>query len=500
MAVVKNDAAKNQIIKILRKQGYPTYARLVDYFDIYLTDNPNVIGYMVPGQAKIVLNSQLGISQVSTVVRHEILHEYLTHGPRTREFEKSHPELGSNHELSNIAADYEISNKGYTNADKLTIRHLALGDRILRGLVTEDDYPDWEYKTFEEMYTELLKQHQQDQQKLQDLIQRICDMTQTDPDDLSDDIQDTQDKAQSDSGKAKAGQLKKELDKIKDDVKDAQGGSGSEDKPDDKKQANKEDRGSKSGSRSDSNKGGSTEDSTPFDTPEEQKKKQDLANRIAKIKEILQDIKIQEQIQDETTSAVRKDRVAQAARDAERVTGSGIYQFKLNLNRFIASQIEEFEDDSYARVHPSYEDSEFILPGKMWKEEKHIPRINVYWDVSGSFNSAAKTAAARKAIESLNRYVTDGQIVIDVFYFAADVQSERSKCNTWGTNGKPILDHIEQTNPDNVIVITDGDISDCNRVVKVPGAVWMLFYDSRSQNLIDHLKGKRQTKYYDVKY
>ena len=110
-----------------------------------------------------------------------------------------------------------------------------------------------------------------------------------------------------------------------------------------------------------------------------------------------------------------------------------------------------------------------------------------------------KSAAAFKAIETLNQYVRDGDIEIRVYYFADKVGSERGKVGG-GTRGTPILDHIEQTKPTNVIVITDGDIGDCHRVVKVPGAVWMLFYDSRSQNLMEHLKGKRQNKYYDIVY
>ena len=113
MATTLRNDAKNEIINILRKQGYPTYARLVDLFDIYLTDDENVIGYMIPGQAKIVLNKDLSINQVSTIVRHEILHEYLTHGPRQQEFDKAHPELNPHlapHDISNIAADFEISN------------------------------------------------------------------------------------------------------------------------------------------------------------------------------------------------------------------------------------------------------------------------------------------------------------------------------------------------------------------------------------------------------
>ena len=68
----------------------------------------------------------------------------------------------TNHDLSNIAADFEISNRGYTDADKRNVRKIKLGDQILRGLVTEDEYPDWEDKTYEEMYDELTKEYQKD--------------------------------------------------------------------------------------------------------------------------------------------------------------------------------------------------------------------------------------------------------------------------------------------------------------------------------------------------
>ena len=139
----RDEAAKEQIIRKLRSEGYPTYARLLDLFDLNLTDNPNVVGYMLPGKAKIVLNENLSIDQVSTIVRHEILHEWLSHGARGEKFDKEHPDLLPDHDTSNIAADYEISNVGYTDKDKRAARAIILGDKTLQGLVTEDQYPGW---------------------------------------------------------------------------------------------------------------------------------------------------------------------------------------------------------------------------------------------------------------------------------------------------------------------------------------------------------------------
>ena len=140
-------AAKNQIIDILNKQGYPTYSRLLDKLDVKLIDtnkSPEAIAYLDTRTATIYLNPNLNIEQVSTIVRHEILHEYLTHMARAEKFKQSDPKYKNiPHDIVNIAADYEISNRGYTEKDKDIARSIILKDQILRGLVTEDEHADW---------------------------------------------------------------------------------------------------------------------------------------------------------------------------------------------------------------------------------------------------------------------------------------------------------------------------------------------------------------------
>ena len=507
MALTLRNDAKNEIIKILRNQGYPTYARLVDFFDIYLTDDPEVIGYMIPGKAKIVLNKDLNIDQVSTIVRHEVLHEYLTHGPRQQKFDNEHPELNPQlapHDLSNIAADFEISNKGYTAADKATIRGIKLGDKkeTLRGLVTEDDHPDWVNLSYEEMYKKLLEENAEDRQEIKNLLDQIQKLSRKDIEDMIDDAESMQ--------------------------------GGSDQNSDEESKSNKQDQGSSSdtdsGSDSDSDSDSDTSGTQDkaakaakaakklkddadevdkasersegiFDTPEEQEAKADIAARAQQIRDFINNIKEQERMNDENARAIQKEMDKRAAADTQRYMGSGLQQFKLNLNRFIATQIDDIgePEDTYRVLDPRYEDSDFLMPGQIRRYNKQIPLINVYHDASGSFDKPEKTAAAFKAIETLNKYVRDGDIEIKVYYFANRVGPDRNNVGG-GTDGTPILDHIEATRPTNVIIITDGDISDCRRVVKVPGAVWMLFYDSRSENIMEHVKGKQQNKYYDITY
>ena len=64
------------------------------------------------------------------------------------------------------------------------------------------------------------------------------------------------------------------------------------------------------------------------------------------------------------------------------------------------------------------------------------------------------------------------------------------------------MNHIEQTKPTNVVVITDSDVDNAGNhsLVTVPGAVWMLFYDREANDFAKVLKGKQETKTYLVDY
>ena len=167
------------ITRLLKTQGSKTYARLFSNFDLNLTNNPEVIAFMEPGKGRIVVNETLDEKQISTVVRHEILHEYLKHERRLLyklakdmdseiEFDDlddlSIQELKRtlySNKLFNIAGDYEISNRGYTEKDKENIRAILLNGEIVRGLVTEDDHPDWVDLSIEEMYDKLQEQQEE---------------------------------------------------------------------------------------------------------------------------------------------------------------------------------------------------------------------------------------------------------------------------------------------------------------------------------------------------
>ena len=499
MAVVKRNDAKDQIMDVLSEEGYPSYAKLLSLFDVFLTDDPDVVAYMIPGKAAIVLNQNLNIDQVSTLVRHEILHEYFTHAERQAEFQKKHPELPADHQLSNIAGDYDISNRGYTEKDKRIARAIQLNGQTLTGLVTEDQHPDWVGLSFEEMYEKLAEERKKDMEDLKELIQQLSKLTPQDIDDLQKQIDEARDQAEKQSDKTQQSGNKSGQPKASDSEKTQQpGGNGSGQPDTEKKLDDLSNAAAGAEKKLDDIEKKSGDD--PIDSSAEQKAKEKLAERVQEIKDAFADVKRQANLEAESSSAKRKEKAAAEARHIDRVRGSGISQFKLNLNKFIADQVEEEEVDTYARENPAYADGEFILPGRISKEEKHIPIINVYWDVSPSFNDSQKTASARNAIATLNQYVRNGDIEIHTYYFAGRVSDTESGVG-FGTAGEPVAQHIQQTKPDNVIIITDSDTSfDPIPYTTVPGAVWMLFYDGRSEAMMKNIRGKKQNKYFDIEY
>lgn len=110
-------------------------------------------------------------NQLSMLMRHELLHNLLMHQIRMMkhvvELDGTKLSMSSTfHDMLNILEDFEISNRGYTDADKETVRHTWLNGRLISGLVTEDHRAAWggskalgkNGMTVEEMYDALMKE------------------------------------------------------------------------------------------------------------------------------------------------------------------------------------------------------------------------------------------------------------------------------------------------------------------------------------------------------
>lgn len=539
-------AAKQQVMKVLLKNGYRTYAMLLDKFDLNLTSDPSVIGYMDITKARIVLNKNLDINQVSVIVRHEILHEYLSHALRMERHvgkDKWANRTPQQHKLSNIAADYEISNRGYTEYDKEQVRNIVINGVSLSGLVTEDQHPEWVNMSLEDMYDELEKEQEKEKQEIENSgtpqigdtgdqekqeaeeIERQANAISNDAGESEEDDEDSKGSGVENTAGDNSDDGNEESDDEGSSSSDASSGSDDSDIESDKGETS-----ANSGNQSDNSDqelspnaskvkqaadnvaddadklkdeiedivDDRNSDDEVFRDTEEVEQDKKIEARLTQLKKLLQDVQIADQIIKETETIVSKEKAVKAARDADKYKKSPLYRFKESLNNFIKNEIGIMREKTWSRVNKTYANTNIIKKGIRRGENVNIPRINVYFDRSGSWDDA-KIAVGEQAIATLNNYVRRGELRIDLFYFSENVHSDKASAEReGGTRGEPILQHIKQTKPDNVIVMTDSDIRDCTSSVSVPGGVWFLFKGGYSENLVEHLKGKKLTRSFEI--
>ena len=173
-------AAKRQIVNILLKEGHVTFAKLFNLFDLHLTRDPNIAAAVDINKARIIINRGVPAEYLSVLIRHEIMHRWFEHWKRLKNHIGNKPIGYLEHQLSNIAGDYDISNKVYSDKDKEDIPQLAiqLKDGSLKqwgGLITELDHPEWTKLSFEDMYDKLLEESEEIKKETLEQIQDILD-------------------------------------------------------------------------------------------------------------------------------------------------------------------------------------------------------------------------------------------------------------------------------------------------------------------------------------
>lgn len=506
LMTLEEQATKEEIMDRLGQQGYPTYAHLFDKFALHLTADPSVVGYMVPDRGIIVLNRFLSLNQVSTIVRHEILHQYLEHGKR--ELAKlGSAELidASLHELSNIAADYEISNRGYTDADKRIARAIKLNGEYLTGLVTEDRHQDWTELSYEEMLDKLIEERekkgsesQQARQQAQigskgndkmqqaEAAQRAAQIAQENAESQADNAKSEEEKEEAEEKVRKASEAVRKAQEVIDELSKASGQSS------DGESSNGETQDSDSQGSSDSDEGAFSDyELTPQDLAE-------IDETLAEIRDILSNADVGRRVQRDSANAKQKEKDEIKRREEERYKNHPLTKFVSSLNGFIEREIKYMRDRTWKKFNPTYAAQDLLRQGKATTVQRKTPVVQVYYDRSGSWDgNESKENIGKRGIDSLQKYVKDGLLKVEHWYF--DTRVSQSPANMGGgTYGTPIIENIKATKPDNVVIITDSDITDCTEHITVPGAVWFLFVNGVSDNLKEHISGKRLTKSYEI--
>lgn len=534
--------AHDKLERYLGEQGYATYARIWHNFQLNITNDPTVIGYMVPGKNRIVLNGKLDMKNISTVVRHEILHHYLQHELRLLKHVAENKGLDFSllqdadvrklkdyiymDNLYNIAADYEISNVGYTDEDKVLTRNVILDGEIISCLVTEDDHPDWVDWSLEDMYDELTIGKDDFVNKLEQMMQVMLEVNTSGNSSESDEEgsgsgKNSKDQSQSNSN----GKM------IKGKMADGPGASdNSSSEPNENGNngsGNTTGRSPRIGDRGNpdiqaaealaraaaavvDDMGNELEDEDIQDMIDAINESRDAikkgheneaADKLVELEQAFDNAGVLDKLKKETkkVNEINIDKAAEkrAEREIERYKNSGIYRFKMSFNNFLKKYCGEDREGTWRKFNKTYVGSNIIKQGKTI-DESDVPTVNIYFDHSGSWDSD-KITIGENAMAQMHEYVRKGQLKANTYYFSETVEYDKFSKNLFGgTLGTPIMDHISKTKPDNVIIMTDSDIEDIQEDTEVPGAVWLLFKGGVSSNLQDHIKGKRETHSYEL--
>jgi hypothetical protein len=246
---------------------------------------------------------------------------------------------------------------------------------------------------------------------------------------------------------------------------------------------------------------------TLTDDEEEEQKKKD----IEEIKDILQNPEAKKEIMDATHKKVFASRqqklageraAAAAEKRAAATDADVIAQLKSSLQRTLKAEIKEYQDYSWAKFNKKAHAAGLIAPGIRREEKIEIPSINVYFDRSGSWGPE-KSIFGQNAVDSIAYLAKKKLLKLRLYFFNNSILEKDPGTGYGGTDPRPVLQHIKDTKPDNVLVMTDSDfdwyLRSGGESVTVPGMVWLLYKEEESEYLGNFLKGKKGTKSYFVK-
>ena len=169
----KERILKKKLINLLRDDGkghhHAKYAERLEDFDIqivplradpfYTASISYDSGFIKIGEG--LLTDPATFYQLNVLLRHELAHNLLMHQVRMsyKLGEETFVHTGMSqvlHNLYNIISDDEISNKKYSEEDKIIVRNLIINGTTVQGLVTEDHRGDWVELSVEEMYDRIV--------------------------------------------------------------------------------------------------------------------------------------------------------------------------------------------------------------------------------------------------------------------------------------------------------------------------------------------------------
>ena len=234
---------------------------------------------------------------------------------------------------------------------------------------------------------------------------------------------------------------------------------------------------------------------------------EELKKKKAKVGQWSTDPKTLKELEDEDDVALEKDFRKEKAREKENTKYAKVGtldEFKINFYNAIKHQVEMViqEYQSYNEINAEYESEDVIMKADLTQEipEEVIPVIDIYFDVSGSWDSE-DIDIGKKAIATVKEFEDAGEIKLNIFYFSNGVsntfESTRALYGT-GTHGwREVLKNIKATDAQNIMIMTDDDIEYLGSAkqgptCRVDGCVWFLWKNGlASPSCVAHLVGRQ---------
>jgi len=237
---------------------------------------------------------------------------------------------------------------------------------------------------------------------------------------------------------------------------------------------------------------------------------QNKKQRIGRIKQMASDTDLKTELDMEISDEATKDHQKIKAREREAQKHGefgGIKEFSINFYNAIKSQIDLVYQTyaTYDEINPEYESEDIIMKTDVEKQEldEALPVVDIYFDRSGSW-SAQDTAIGKRAIESIAEFERNGEVKINLYYFADNVsQSENDRNLGGGTSAwNKIIRNIQATGANNVVIMTDGDMNSIYNKLShtVRGCVWYIWKNGIcAPDLVKHLRGREGTYQFQFK-
>ena len=231
----------------------------------------------------------------------------------------------------------------------------------------------------------------------------------------------------------------------------------------------------------------------------------------ASAKQIVTDQQLKQELDVENSRDAAKELHAKKARERETNRYKNfrpLDDFAFDIYAAVKDQVEMIEQEyqSYDEINPDYVGLPAIMKADVVRElpNEAIPIINVYFDCSGSWDDS-DIKLGERALASLKTFEDQGEIKLNILYFSEHVHRTKADARSEGSTSawKEILDNIEATKANNVVIMTDSDMSwqaVNNRGITVPGYVWWLWKNGDSaENCVKKLVGEQGIAQYSFK-